>query len=694
MKQIILSLLTLASLGLAPAKASPAQDERVERLSPEHRKWLEEEVVYIILDLEKDVFLSLETVEERDSFIEAFWRKRDPNPATPVNEYKEEHYKRLEYANKFLGRGTFLPGWKTDQGRMYILLGEPLEIQRFEGRREIREAQLWFYSGDPAKGLPAYFYLLFFKRYNVGSYELYHPMTDGPGALLNGVANIEAKEAFQILEQASPELARASLRLVTTDPIDWENATPSLGSEMLFAEITESPKRAVVPDYADAWLHYGNRVSTEYSFNFIPSRSYFAVLEGADGTQFVSYSVEIDPQYFTMETDADETKFYTTLDVTTEAMNEEGVVVLSAEREDYLELNPGQFQAVRASPLSYQANFPLLAGKYKVSVILRNRVTKQYTVAEADLSVGSDTTPSFSDVVLGYSVETLRGAGAPEPDEVRTFQLGSVQVFPAAGNVFTLDETAHVFLQVLGASADSRLHFQLLDEMDEVLEERETALASYRGGPVVEPFPLRGMVGGTYRFRIRLMDSAGRVVTEQTVPCQISPRASIARPWIRRASFGARTPGLLALARGDQFLALERVPEAEAEFERAMAAAGADFPVARWKLASIALRTGDPKRALELLTPIEQEFPNQYDVVAGLGLGYSLEGDCVKGVGYLEHAKTLRPPDTALLNVLGNCYAELGDHEKAAEAFQSSLDLNPDQDPVRERLSSVRQDDD
>ncbi len=76
-------------LGLAVAAFS---DEREDRLSDEHLKWLKEEVVYIITDKERDVFLSLEVEEQRDLFIDAFWEKRDPFPATLENEFKTEHY--------------------------------------------------------------------------------------------------------------------------------------------------------------------------------------------------------------------------------------------------------------------------------------------------------------------------------------------------------------------------------------------------------------------------------------------------------------------------------------------------------------------------------------------------------------------------------------------------------------------------
>lgn len=692
MKRLFFTSLLLVFLTSVLPTGSHAEDERLERLSPEHRKWIEEEVVYIILDREREVFLTLETLEERDRFIEAFWKKRDPNPATPVNEFKEEHYRRIEYANKFLGRETFLPGWKTDRGRIYILLGEPLEIQTFEGHSRIREAHLWFYSGDPAKGLPSFFYLLFFKRYDVGAFELYNPQADGPDALVQG-PRWDPQESLQVLQQVSPELARASLALDTSEPVDFDSARPSLGSDILLARIYDSPKRAIRPDYLDAWLHYGDRVSAEYSFNFVPSRSLFAVLKGPDETPFVSYSIEIDPQNFTMETNEDQTKFYTTLDVTVEARDEEGVVVVAHDREDYIELNPAQFQEVSTYPFSYQSNFPLLPGTYEISVILRNRVSRQYTVAETHLVVPplSSDDPMLSDIILGYSVEELLATA--EEGEHRTFQLGDACVRPAADGVFSLGEIVHVFLQALGADADSQLELALLDG-DQVLEERTTALSAYRGGPVIERFPLQGMVGGRYSIRVRLLDPSGRVLAERTADCQVSPLSAIGRPWVRRVTFNTGTPGLVALARAEQLLSAGSLPEAKVEFERAMERGGSKLPAARWKLAWVLVHMAEAARALELLTPIEKDFPNQYEVIAGLGLAYALQNDCATGIGYLERAKTLRTPDTSLLNVLGDCYRRIGENQKAAEAFQHSLGLNPEQEKVKELLASVQQDND
>ena len=93
----------------------------------EYRKWLDQDVVWIITDEERAAFKQLSNDEERDNFIEAFWQRRDPTPDTEENEYKEEHYQRIAYANEHFAAGV--PGWRTDRGRIYIMYGKADEIE-------------------------------------------------------------------------------------------------------------------------------------------------------------------------------------------------------------------------------------------------------------------------------------------------------------------------------------------------------------------------------------------------------------------------------------------------------------------------------------------------------------------------------------------------------------------------------------
>lgn len=107
----------------SPNEQIRAQKELRQELKGAYKKWLDEDVAYIITDEERKSFKSLSNDEERDAFIEQFWQRRNPNPDSPENEFREEHYRRIAYANDKFAAGK--PGWKTDRGRIYIEYGAP-----------------------------------------------------------------------------------------------------------------------------------------------------------------------------------------------------------------------------------------------------------------------------------------------------------------------------------------------------------------------------------------------------------------------------------------------------------------------------------------------------------------------------------------------------------------------------------------
>ena len=116
-----------------PLKRPPNEKQKKQQkknlnveLSKTYKKWLNEDVVWIITDEERAAFKQLSNDEERDNFIEAFWQRRDPTPDTEENEYKEEHYRRIAYANEHFAAG--IPGWKSDRGRIYIMYGPADEV--------------------------------------------------------------------------------------------------------------------------------------------------------------------------------------------------------------------------------------------------------------------------------------------------------------------------------------------------------------------------------------------------------------------------------------------------------------------------------------------------------------------------------------------------------------------------------------
>src|SRR4030043_1512242 len=157
-----------------------------EPLSEASKQWVEEVVPYIITSREKDVFLSLPTESDRGQFIETFWKKRDPNPQTPENEFKLEYYRRIALANKIFGVGG-IPGWRTDRGRFYILLGPPKQNERdltpsmsaltmSQGPKET-----WQYWDLPNPSLPYNLEITFVDKFGTGNYVLQQTMRTDQG---------------------------------------------------------------------------------------------------------------------------------------------------------------------------------------------------------------------------------------------------------------------------------------------------------------------------------------------------------------------------------------------------------------------------------------------------------------------------------------------------------------------------------
>ena len=124
LRQSLAATLCLLGLWCVTLQSANAADPS-RNLAPHYRHWLNEEVNYIISTDERKIFLGLRTDQERDQFIQNFWDLRNPDPHSDTNSYREEHYRRLAYANQTFGHPMLGDGWRTDMGQIYIILGPP-----------------------------------------------------------------------------------------------------------------------------------------------------------------------------------------------------------------------------------------------------------------------------------------------------------------------------------------------------------------------------------------------------------------------------------------------------------------------------------------------------------------------------------------------------------------------------------------
>ena len=145
--KFFIGVFILLSLITQPLPAAVQENEALlqEEQEDYFEKWLNQDVLYIISDEERSVFEQLATPEEREQFIEQFWFRRDPDPKTPSNEYKTEHYRRLAYVNEKFSVG--MPGWMSDRGKIYIIHGPPAQVESHptggQYQRPMREGGGW-----------------------------------------------------------------------------------------------------------------------------------------------------------------------------------------------------------------------------------------------------------------------------------------------------------------------------------------------------------------------------------------------------------------------------------------------------------------------------------------------------------------------------------------------------------------------
>ncbi len=233
LRSVALLLLALILAGAAPAATPPGA-----ALAPRFDKWIKQEVVYIITDDEKKTFLKLATDTERDRFIDDFWAVRNPIRGSAVNSFKEEHYRRLQYAIDTFGRRSNTPGWMTDMGRAWILFGKPVSRAPYLGYGQLYPCELWFYENKVSgPSLPGFFSLLFFMPEDIGEYRFYRPSLDTPMKLVRGSQFNSNKDVYNFLKPIGGDLAKAAFTLIPGDPMDATNFTVDMSSDMLISRI-------------------------------------------------------------------------------------------------------------------------------------------------------------------------------------------------------------------------------------------------------------------------------------------------------------------------------------------------------------------------------------------------------------------------------------------------------------------------
>jgi GWxTD domain-containing protein len=677
-------------IGFLCLSALSGQEKLKPKLPEQYRLWLEEQVVYIITSKERDVFRKLETDKERDIFIEAFWKHRDPTLGTPQNEFKDEHYQRIKYANEYFGRGSPRPGWMTDQGRIHIILGPPRNIEDHSSINGVYPVQIWSYDGDPNYGLPIGFNIIFFKKRGMGEYVLYSPVDDGPDSLIadwgtNLTADVmDEQAAYRELAKLAPNLAYQTLSLIPGErPM---SGTVSLASTRLLGNVFSYPQKKVEDTYAEALLKYKDVIEVDYSANYIASDSSLYVIKDETGHFMVHYSIE--PKKISVSSYGD--KYSTHYELDGRVSDTNGNTIFQYMKEFPLSFSGPELQDLGAKSLAIQDLFPLVPGTYKLDLLLKNTVSKEFTTFEGTISIPEDSAlPAMTPLVLGYRLEKSASPAA----EFIPFRVKEGQLLTPARKTFTQKENLIVFFQVLGLPPELRsagqLKYAVLRKEAPFLSQIKK-ISEYQNAPdFLEVFPLLGFPPDYYKIRVSVLDSRGAEVLAQDEDFEITAAPSIGRPLVVSKVMPASGAEEYDYEQGLQLLNLKRNKDALVLLEKTYAKNPAQLKYALG-LSQCLFIEGQYQRVKDILSPLRGEKATDL-VLYFLGKSAHSLRQLDEAIADYSDYLSRFGLNLEILNLLGTAHYQKGNAAEALRAWKRSLEINPGQENIKKLVQSIEE---
>jgi len=683
----VLFIVVMISLALS----LPAQKKvDTKTLLPQYQEWLKVSA-YIIRDKEKDVFLKLENDRDRDLFIEAFWRQRDPTPGTPGNEYKEEIIKRFREANTKFRRHSVREGWQTDQGRIYIILGEPTSIERIEGDFEVYSAEIWSYHGNPEKGTPTYFSLVFFQKGGGIEYKLYDPFADGPTELLIHGREMDPSDyesMYDRLYEFQPGLALVSLSILPGSiPFNFQ---PSPQEPILMAGILDSPKRNISDTYATHFLNYKGYVSTDYLTNYLECETYAAVVrDPVTDLAFCEFSMA--PKVLSVDYYEPRDQYFCGFQLDVSLRAGDKVVFQYAKEIPFVV--PGQdIERTRRMGVSVEDSFPVIEGKYKLTVLLRNTAGKEFSILEQDIDVPDpDASPRLSLPLVGYRITDAQpGLRLPYQTENKKVNVDPKKLFATA------DQIA-VFFNVTGLTRDLwnegtvRMLFQGTQAQTPFRKSASMPLngqAFHRTLAISQTFAAADIPPDYYDLSVSLVDRGGKVLDEKRTNFVLSPQKALPHPQFVAKASAQTSSFMFYYMLAHQYDQVNDNPRAEAAYKKAL-----DLnPSYKQKIpdyAAFLLKLNKFQEALDFLDGIKDDTKLRfsYSFLKGralMGLDKNEEA-----VSSLLEANRIYNSDTGLLYSLALAYFKTGRREDARSVLAASLKLNPNQDAAKKLLQEI-----
>jgi GWxTD domain-containing protein len=435
-------------------KERKAKEKQLRKeLATPYRKWLNEDVTYIITDEERSAFMRLQTDEEREQFIENFWLRRDPTPDTVENEFREEHYRRIAYANEHFASG--IPGWKTDRGRIYITYGPPDEIDDHSsggtyerppeeggGETSTYPFQQWRYRWIDGVGTNVI--IEFVDPTMSGEFHMTMDPSEKDALLYVPNAGLTVLEQMGISDKTQ--------RFNNTDGTHL--AQPMGGQPESMNEFTrleqfvnlQKPPKIKFTDLEA-------KVDSRITYDILPMKVRVDFFPVTDASVMTYVSVQFDNKDLQLKTKdgVSDANVHLYGDFKTIS----GKIVQTFEEDMQITGGPQQYRTDWQQRKSIgQKIVPLKPGVYRLDVVCKdvtsgfaNNYTKTVTVPRLDPDLLSTST-----LILADDIESvpMRNIGTGQ------FVIGDTKVRPRIGEIFRRDETLGIYMKLYNFGTDEQ----------------------------------------------------------------------------------------------------------------------------------------------------------------------------------------------------------------------------------------------
>jgi GWxTD domain-containing protein len=507
-------------------KLSKEQKQKMKKtlkeLDNSFKTWLNEDVTYIISPEERTAFLQLETNEEREQFIEQFWLRRSSNPDMPDNDFKEEHYRRIAYANEHYASG--IPGWKTDRGRIYIIWGAPDEIESHPtggtydrpteeggGSTTTYPWERWRYRY--LEGIQENVELEFVDPSGSGEYHLTMDPSEKDALLYVPGAGLTMMESMGLASKTDRFTRSDGTHLGTS-----LGGTPASMNEFTRLELYAKVQRPPEVKYKDLEALVTSRmVRDQVKFNY---RTDF--LKVTNDTVLVPVTVQVPNNQL---------QFKNKDGVYSASLNIFGRVSTLTNRvvqtfEDSVTRDYPESLYKQSMKLSsvYQKSLPLRPGLYRLDLVIKDVDSGNVGAVNTRLAV-----PRYEDEKLEASTLILADQIEHVPaKQIGTgqFVLGSSKVRPRLEADFTTADKLGIYLQIYNLKGDEKTHksnasfvYTVKKGDQQVMQFKETSADMKQTGDQVtieRLLPLATLAAGKYTLEVNATDMLANVTISRT----------------------------------------------------------------------------------------------------------------------------------------------------------------------------------